>query len=598
MKSSLKVFLSSTVSDLAAEREIAFRAIETLGLQAIRMEALGSTNNTPPEICKHMVEESDVFIGIYGGRYGYVLADQSLSITEFEFNVARRTGKDIFIYVKETEAVDPEQTRFLRRVTDFEGGYLLRPKFRTLTEIEEWLREDLVALLSSRFVTTHISSETNLKDQYRAYISNFYGKVTFAGLAQTPSGLSVPLRHVYVAPNLREIDTLQKAEAGVFNIDHVLSPLTRALIVGAPGSGKTTLLKHFACDIAQRTDSIALGLLPVLVPVISLTEGDSSLTFYERLSRFVASRSDPRFEGVVHDAVVKSKAIIFLDGLDEITNSDYVDRVLSELTVFCQQFPSTRVVLTTRPSGQRQIPGFRNYEIQPFTQEQIFRFVELWSAALGEDLQVSSKSGDLFHSLVQHQAILDLAQNPMFLTLLAFLHRQGFPLLTRRVEIYEAIVKTMVESWDRARSLSHAFARQFRQPEVEYILSQLALAMTQRGQRTITTAEILSLIGDDPNGSELSGAWEMFEAVSDRTGLLFEVAEGRYSFMHAAFQEFFTAKAIASMKDNELIRFMVDHFYDSEYEEVVRLALSWMDAHGRQALVPQIAEELLNAATN
>jgi energy-coupling factor transporter ATP-binding protein EcfA2 len=557
MKKSLNVFLSGTVKDLAPEREIATRAIESLKLEAVRMETFGASSQTPLESCRQMVQDSDVFIGIYGGRYGYVSPNQSQSASEIEFQEAQRLGKDIMIYIKESDEIQNEQLRFLQRVDDFEGGYFRRPKFRTLSELEEWIKEDLIALLSSRFVTTNVPKAGNLTDQYRTYVSNLYGKVTFAGLAQTPSGLLVPLQDIYIAPNLREVDTSKETEARVFNLGEALP--TRAVILGPPGSGKTMLLKHLACAAAEQSAPQDLDRLPLLVPLISLAEENSSGNFFDRLGRFVASRTEGRFDSVIRDALASSKTILLLDGLDEIAEPDDVDRVLFDLLTFCEQYPQTPVLLTTRPSGWRQIRGFLNCEIQPFTDEQIFRFVRQWSAALGEDLQVSAKSDELLHTLVQHRYLLELARNPLFLTLLAFVHRQGYRLPTRRVELYDAYTRTMIDSWDRARSLSHTLARQFRQAEVEDFLSQVAFTMTTRGQRTIEAAEILSLVPDYASNAEPFRAPEMLEALSARTGLLDEIAQGRYSFNHIAFQEFFAAKAIASRKFFERSRFQVGY---------------------------------------
>lgn len=577
---------------------MAIRAIESLNLEAIRMETFAASYETPLETCRQMVHESDVFIGIYGGRYGYVSPNEFKSVSEIEFEEARQTGKDILIYIKQSDEVEPKQTKFLKRADDFEGGYFRRPKFRTLAELKDWIKEDLIALLSSRFVTTHVSKRNNAQDEYRAYVSNLYGKLTFAGVAQTPSGLLLPLSDVYITPTLREVNTAKNAKVLDLNIEQVVSQFTRTVIVGVAGSGKTTLLKHLACVTAERSQFQELDLLPLLVPIISLVGEDSHSSFYERLCQFIAERTESRFEGVIREAIGSSKAIVLLDGLDEIVNSDYIERVLFDLEVFCQQHPNTRVILTTRPKGWRQITGFFHCEIQPFSEEQISRFAKQWSAALGEDLQVSQNSDELVRSLVQHPDVLELAKNPLFLTLLAFLHRQGYRLPTRRVELYDAIAKMMIESWDRARSLSHTFARQFRQEEVEHFLSQLALNMIIHSQRTISRDEVMSVVANDPTVAEPVRALEMLEALTTRIGLLLEVGDRRYSFIHVAFQEFFAAKAIASMEDHDATKFITEHFYNAEYEEVVRLALSWMEAHGRHALVPQVAEELLNAATN
>ena len=60
------------------------------------------------------------------------------------------------------------------------------------------------------------------------------------------------------------------------------------------------------------------------------------------------------------------------------------------------------------------------------------------------------------------------------------------------------------------------------------------------------------------------------------------------------FQDAFRNKILGVNAHVLVLKYGLDF---SEYEEVVRLALSWMDAHGRQTLVPQVVDELLNAAT-
>ena len=150
MKKKLKIFISSTIKDLANEREIVARAINDLHFEAIRAETLGSRPETPAEICKTMVQESDIFIGIYGNRYGYVPENEVRSITEIEFDEARRMGKDILIYIKGNHwpEVEPEQKQkeFLNQTEDFVAGYFRRPHFQNVIQLEEWIKEDIASL--------------------------------------------------------------------------------------------------------------------------------------------------------------------------------------------------------------------------------------------------------------------------------------------------------------------------------------------------------------------------------------------------------------------------------------------------------------------
>ena len=67
----LRVFVSSTLGELAAERRAVSRAIRALRLTAVLFE-LGARPHPPQELYRAYLEQSDVFIGLYWQRYGWI----------------------------------------------------------------------------------------------------------------------------------------------------------------------------------------------------------------------------------------------------------------------------------------------------------------------------------------------------------------------------------------------------------------------------------------------------------------------------------------------------------------------------------------------
>ncbi len=88
----MKVFISSTYKDLIDYRAAAIRAVEGTSYQASKMEVFGARLDEPVVACLKEVEESDLFIGIYAHRYGYVPKDADISITEMEYLHAKKFG--------------------------------------------------------------------------------------------------------------------------------------------------------------------------------------------------------------------------------------------------------------------------------------------------------------------------------------------------------------------------------------------------------------------------------------------------------------------------------------------------------------------------
>ncbi len=143
----LRVFVSSTLKELAEERAAARRAIENLRLHPVMFE-LSARPHPPRELYRHYLEQSHVFIGIYWEQYGWVAPGREISGLEDEFLLAGELPK--LIYFK-TPALnrEPGLKKMVARIkNDSEISYKY---FSEPEELGELIRNDLALLLTERF---------------------------------------------------------------------------------------------------------------------------------------------------------------------------------------------------------------------------------------------------------------------------------------------------------------------------------------------------------------------------------------------------------------------------------------------------------------
>jgi len=143
---SIKVFISSTITDLGPEREAVKEGIRELYLDPIFAEGFGARPGTPREECLKAVRESDIYIAIFWQRYGYI-TDRGISATEEEYQEARGHDKPILIYVKEPARRELLLTRFLRDLQDYGTGHLYNT-FSTPEELKEQVKRDVMRIVS------------------------------------------------------------------------------------------------------------------------------------------------------------------------------------------------------------------------------------------------------------------------------------------------------------------------------------------------------------------------------------------------------------------------------------------------------------------
>src|SRR5690349_17683635 len=95
----LRVFVSSTLRELETERRAVRSAIESLRLAPVMFE-LGARPHPPRDLYRSYLDQSDVFVGIYGDSYGWVAPGEDISGLEDEYRLAPAAMPKL-IYLRE-----------------------------------------------------------------------------------------------------------------------------------------------------------------------------------------------------------------------------------------------------------------------------------------------------------------------------------------------------------------------------------------------------------------------------------------------------------------------------------------------------------------
>ncbi|MBL8078253.1 MAG: DUF4062 domain-containing protein [Anaerolineales bacterium] len=145
----LKIFISGTQDDMQPERDAVDRAVVSTKLSTgIRAETTASQTQSPRAWIEQQIDECNIYIGVYSHRYGWVIPDENVSATEFEFDLALKSGKPVLVWIRklrEEEKSKPNfdrQEQFLNRVSDFTTGHL-RQEFDNPNDLEKGVTTSL-----------------------------------------------------------------------------------------------------------------------------------------------------------------------------------------------------------------------------------------------------------------------------------------------------------------------------------------------------------------------------------------------------------------------------------------------------------------------
>jgi predicted ATPase len=149
----LRVFVSSTLQELAAERAAVSEAVRAIRLTPVMFE-LGARPHPPRDLYRAYLAQSDVFVGIYWQRYGWVAPGETVSGLEDEYLLSGPMPK--LIYIKRGDEREPRLAELMKRIqSDDRVSYR---SFAAADELRELVKDDLAVMLTERFAAAGAAS--------------------------------------------------------------------------------------------------------------------------------------------------------------------------------------------------------------------------------------------------------------------------------------------------------------------------------------------------------------------------------------------------------------------------------------------------------
>ncbi|MCI0693802.1 SUMF1/EgtB/PvdO family nonheme iron enzyme [candidate division KSB1 bacterium] len=479
------------------------------------------------------------------------------------------------------------------------------------------------------------SNLKNLRQRYLQHLIDAYQYLEFKGIIQFEKlPLRMSLEKVYVnlwaQPELPTGETLKEElrlagrkvaadkemllddelelmveRARPVQVDEALAEHPALVILGDPGSGKSTLLKHLALAAARNFDKGKR--LPILLPLAAYAhalQANSQLSLHDFLPEFYKGMQEfpENPASLFYDALASGNTLILLDGLDEVHDPSERSRVVHHVKNFYlnHRHAANQFVITSRIVGYREAPleadGVFHLTLLDFSKEQISQFVENWCrtyeiAQSGETPKAwrdaEGEKSKLLKAILNNAGVEKLAANPLLLTILALIHRQGTELPNRRAELYELYLTTLIKTWNRARSLAGMSVGSMDDKETVKILAPLAYWMhanrpSGTARRTELEREIARHFTERrklaPEDAERE-ATRFLDDVRQYSGLLAERGPDAYGFVHLTFEEYLAARHIVfqgQVNEQKSLELLRKHAYDPAWREVILLALGYL----------------------
>ncbi len=362
-------------------------------------------------------------------------------------------------------------------------------------------------------------------------------------------------------------DSTRSTSKRTIRPEELLRTGTRAIITGAPGCGKSTLLRFLASHIVSEGQGFPVFLEFKSISNESLKSARNdmcALLFDEALARplMLEGPERERFRRLFFARVALGTVAIFLDGLDEISGTDFFARLCTSVSdLSTHTHHNNTIIVSTRPYAlhKTRLIGFKEMEIAPLKENQVEAFLRhYYSDAPGAD--------QLLKSYRQKRPLRELMHVPFLLILIVYLHRNQGSLRENRLQLYRQLVLQLAVQLDREKQLEHP-TFQITDPDGTLKLDFLKFvaferlfvdkvrdtATSEEVSRTVFTGEILVQKAKQFVQKHNLHSISPYVLAADvkATPLLREIGADIFAFAHLIIQEYLAAIELSERPGSE-----------------------------------------------
>jgi len=358
-------------------------------------------------------------------------------------------------------------------------------------------------------------------------------------------------------------------------------------VIGAPGSGKSTLLRHNARRAASQGRKQRRRRIPIILALRDHADvliSDPAATLADRFREDVGRLSVAEPDGWWETQLRKGNCLVLLDGLDEVARNEDRAAIAEWIDEQIAKNPGNDFVVTSRPHGYRTAVVSRAMvlQVRPFTTAQIRRFIHAWckaaehlaTRAAGVEIEQRAReeAEDLIAQLSTSPTLVELAVNPLLLTMMVTVHRERRSLPAGRSDLYNQVCDVMLWRRQESKKLEVKPSGTVRQRILAVLAYEMMISTTRdfpRSQVLEVFERSLRQIDTDIMGDEL------LTALVESSGLLVEREKDVYAFAHHTIGEYLAATHIRS---NNLIATLIQGVDDPWWRETTLLFASDSDA--------------------